>query len=79
MEDFEEGKAKFLELVSGIDGEVDVVIPTTPSNSQFLISFTKGPNRKFLTVHEDDLLDLPLEADVLAKTTTLVREAIAEL
>ena len=79
MEDFEEGRAKFLELVSGIDGEVDVVIPTTPSNGQFLISLTKGPNRKFLTVHEDDLLDLPSEADVRAKTTTLVREAIAEL
>lgn len=79
MEDFEEGRAKFLELVSGIDGEVDVVIPTTPSNGQFLISLTKGPNRKFLTVHEDDILDLPSEADVRAKTTTLVREAIAEL
>lgn len=79
MEDFEEGKAKFLELVNGIDGAVDVVIPTTPSNSQFLISLTKGPNRKFLTVHEDDILDLPSEDDILAKTTTLVREAIAEL
>lgn len=79
MEDFEEGKAKFLALVNGIDGAVDVVIPTTPSNSQFLISLTKGPNRKFLTVHEDDILDLPSEDDILAKTTTLVREAIAEL
>lgn len=79
MEDFEEGKAKFLELVNGIDGAVEVVIPTTPSNSQFLISLTKGPNRKFLTVHEDDILDLPSEDDILAKTTTLVREAIAGL
>lgn len=79
MEDFEEGKAKFLELVNGIDGAVDVVIPTTPSNGQFLISLTKGPNRKFLTVHEDDILDLPSEDDIFAKTTTLVREAIAEL
>lgn len=79
MEDFEEGKAKFLELVNGLDGAVEVVIPTTPSNSQFLISLTKGPNRKFLTVHEDDILDLPSEDDILAKTTTLVREAIAEL
>ena len=79
MEDFEEGKAKFLELVNGLDGAVEVVIPTTPSNSQFLISLTKGPNRKFLTVHEDDILDLPSEDDILAKTTTLVQEAIAEL
>ena len=79
MEDFEEGKTKFLALVNGIDGAVDVVIPTTPSNSQFLISLTKGPNRKFLTIHEDDILDLPSEDDILAKTTTLVQEAIAEL
>lgn len=79
MEDFEEGKAKFLELVQGIDGDVEVVIPTTPSNSQFLISLTKGPNRKFLTVHEDDILDLPSEDDVLSKTTTLLQKAIAEL
>ena len=79
MEDFEEGKAKFLELVQGIDGDVEVVIPTIPSNSQFLISLTKGPNRKFLTVHEDDILDLPSEDDVLSKTTTLLQEAIAEL
>ncbi len=79
MEDFEEGKAAFLEAVKGIDAEVAVVIPTVPSNSQFLISLTKGANRKFLMVPEDDILDLPSEEDILAKTTTMLREAIATL
>ncbi len=79
MDEFEEGKAKFLELVRGIEGTVEVVIPTTPSQGRFLISLTKGANRKFITVPEDDILDLPSEEDVLSKTTTMLQEAIAEL
>ncbi len=79
MEDFEEGKVKFLAVVKDIDAEVAVVIPTVPSNSQFLISLTKGASRKFLTVPEDDILDLPSEEDVLSKTTVMLREAIAAL
>ena len=79
MDEFEEGKAKFLELVKGIENSVEVVIPTTPSQGRFLISLTKGANRKFITVPEDDILDLPSEEDVLSKTTTMLQEAIAEL
>ncbi len=79
MEDFEEGQATFRELVKGLDGAVAVVIPTVPSNGRFLISLTKGANRKFLTVPEDDILDLPSEEDIRDKTTTMLREAIAEL
>ncbi|HEX6825588.1 MAG TPA: hypothetical protein VF077_04660, partial [Nitrospiraceae bacterium] len=54
MDEMEEGTQKFLEVVKGADGAVQVVIPVTPSNSMFLISLTKGPNRKFITVSEDD-------------------------
>lgn len=79
MDEFEEGKAKFLELVKGIESAVEVVIPTTPSNGRFLISLTKGPNRKFITVPEDDILDLPSEEDVLSKTAAMLQETIAEL
>ncbi len=79
MEDYEEGKAKFLAVVKGIDAEVAVVIPTVPSNGRFLISLTKGANRKFLTVPEDDMLDLPSEEDILSKTTVMLQEAIAGL
>ena len=79
MDELEEGKQKFLEIVKEVDSSVEVVIPTTPSNSLFLISLTKGANRKFITVPEDDILDLPNEEDILSKTTSMVKEAIGSL
>jgi hypothetical protein len=79
MDEIEEGKQKFLEVVQGIDGSVQVVIPVTPSNSMFLISLTKGPNRKFITVPEDDIIDLPHEASIRAKVTKTIKDAIAAL
>jgi hypothetical protein len=79
MDELEEGKQKFLEVVQGIDGSVQVVIPVTPSNSMFLISLTKGPNRKFITVPEDDIIDLPNEASILTKVTKTVKDAVAAL
>jgi hypothetical protein len=79
MNEMEEGKQKFLEVVKEADAAVQVVMPVTPSNSMFLISLTKGLNRKFITVSEDDILDLPNEADILAKVTKTVKDAIATL
>jgi len=79
MDEIEEGKRKFLEVVKGVDGAVQVVIPTTPSNSMFLISLTKGPNRKFITVPEDDIIDLPNEVGILARVTKVVKDAVAAL
>jgi hypothetical protein len=79
MDEIEEGKQKFVEVVKGADGAVQVVIPTTPSNSLFLISLTKGQNRKFITVSEDDIIDLPHEAGILAKITKTVKDAVAAL
>ncbi len=79
MDEIEEGKQKFLEVVQGIDAAVQVVIPVTPSNSMFLISLTKGPNRKFITVPEDDIIDLPHEAGIRTKVTKTIKDAIAAL
>ncbi|MBH0202801.1 MAG: hypothetical protein HP496_11030 [Nitrospira sp.] len=79
MDEMEAGKQKFLEVVQGIDGAVQVVIPVTPSNSMFLISLTKGPNRKFITVPEDDILDLPHEAGIQTKVTKTITDAIGAL
>jgi hypothetical protein len=79
MSEWDEGKQKFLDLVKDIDSSVQVVIPVTPSNSMFLISLTKGANRKFITVPEDDIIDLPNEADVLTKVTKTVKDAVAAL
>ncbi len=79
MDEMEEGKQKFLELVKGIDQQVQVVIPVTPSNSMFLISLTKGANRKFITVPEDDIIDLPNESSILTKVTKTIKDAVAAL
>ena len=79
MDELEAGKQKFLELVEGIDSTIEVVIPVASSNSQFLISLTKGPNRKFIMVHEDDILDIPTEDDILAKVTIMLKNEISAL
>ena len=79
MEEMEAGKQRFLELVKETDAAVQVVIPVTPSNSMFLISLTKGPNRKFMTVSEDDIIDLSSDASILAKVTKTVKDAVAAL
>ncbi len=79
MDELETGKQKFLEVVKDIDSAVEVVIPTVSSNSQFLISLTKGSNRKFIMVHEDDILDIPTEDDILAKVTIMLKSEISAL
>lgn len=79
MDEIEAGKQAFLDLVKSIDGAVQVVIPVTPSNSMFLISLTKGPNRKFITVPEDDVIDLPNEPSIVTKVTKIVKDAVSAL
>ena len=79
MDEMEEGKQKFLDLVREIDSAVQVVIPVTPSNSMFLISLSKGGNRKFITIPEDDIIDLPNEAGIRAKVAKVVRSAVGGL
>ncbi len=79
MDEYEEGKRKLLELVAAFDQAIEVVIPTTPSQSLFKISLSKGANRTFITVHEDDILDLPEEPAVQEKTKTFLQESIASL
>jgi hypothetical protein len=79
MDEMEAGKQKFLEVVKSVDSHVQVVIPVTPSNSMFLISLTKGANRKFITIPEDDIIDLPNEAGILTKVTKTVKDAVSSL
>lgn len=79
MDEWEEGKQKFLEVVKGINPSVEVVIPTKPTNSMFLISLTKGSNRKFITVSEDDIIDLSVEAGIRAKVTKTLQDAVSAL
>jgi hypothetical protein len=78
-DEFGDGKAKFLEMVKSLDGEVDVVIPVTPSRGNFLIALSKGKARKFISVTEDDIVDLPEDSTILEKITAEVKSAITEL
>ena len=77
MGEFDEGKEKFLHVVKSIDPAVEIVIPVVPSRGMLLISLTKAGQRKFLTVSEDDILDLPEDADILKKVTGEVQSSIA--
>ena len=79
MEEFDEGKEKFVQVVKSLDPSVEVVIPVTPSRGMFLVSLTKSGQRKFLTVSEEDILDLPEDADILKKVTSEVQSTIAAL
>ena len=79
MEEFDEGKEKFVQVVKSLDPSVEVVIPVTPSRGMFLISLTKSGQRKFLTVSEEDILDLPEDAGILKKVTSEVQSALAAI
>jgi hypothetical protein len=78
-DEFEEGKTKFLDLVKDVDPTVGVVIPVTPSRGSFLIALTKGKARKFISVNEDDIVDLAHDSDILRKVTEEVQLALAEI
>jgi hypothetical protein len=79
MDELESGKQKFIEIVKAVDSGVSVVIPTAPTNSVFLISLTKGTSRKFITVSEDDIVDLVSDDLIRNEVEDRVREAIAAL
>jgi len=79
MEEFDEGKEKFVQVVKSLDPSVEVVIPVTPSRGMFLISLTKSGQRKFLTVSEEDILDLPEDAGILKKVTSEIQNALASI
>jgi len=79
MTELEQGKEAFIEMVKAVDPQVSVVIPTVASNSIFLISLTRGNSRKFITVSEDDLVDLTSDDLIRDEVQDRVQETISEL
>lgn len=79
MSELDDGKKKFIEMVQSADPQVSVVIPTAASNSLFLISLSKGKARKFITVSEDDLVDIVSDDLIHDEVEDRLREAISEL
>ena len=76
MGEFDEGKEKFLQGVKSIDSAVEACITVVPTRGIFLVSFTKAGQRKFLTISEDDILDLTGDPDILKKVTGEVQGSI---
>jgi len=76
-DEIEAGKAAFNALLAEVDPEASAVIPTRASDDRFLIALTSGGRRVFLTVSEDDLIDLPEDTAVADEVRTRVREALA--
>ena len=79
MSEVESGKQIFNDLVKSIDSSVSVVIPVTPSNGLFLISLTKGNARKFMTVSEDDIIDLTSDDLIKDEVRDRISVTISEL
>ncbi len=77
MDEWDEGKKRLTELVRDKASEVTVVIPTRPTGGMFLIALGRGKAKKFLSVSEDDLIDLvddhADETEVMTKLNDALR------
>jgi hypothetical protein len=78
-DEFAPAKQRFLDLVREIDADVTVVIPERATQDAFRISLTRGSNRRFLTISEDDMLDLGEDERAAAKMHAKLRGEIAAI
>jgi hypothetical protein len=78
MDEWDEGKKRLTELVRDKASDVTVVIPTRPTSGMFLIALGRGKAKKFISVSEDDVIDLvddhTIETEVMAKINDALRE-----
>lgn len=77
MDEVEAGKKAFLALLAEVDPEATAVIPTRASSDQFLIALTRAGRRVFVTVSEDDMIDLAEAPDVVTEVRARVAEALS--
>ena len=78
-DEFTPAKQRFRDLVHEIDPDVAVVIPERSTQDAFRISLTLGGNRRFVTISEDDMLDLVEDEHAAAKMHAMLRGEIAAL
>ena len=78
-DEFADAKARFVALVHEIDPDVSVVIPERSTQDAFRISLTRAGNRRFMTVSEDDMLDLVEDERAAGKMHAKLRAEIAAL
>jgi len=78
-DEWEAGKQRMTELVRAISPEVTVVIPIRPTSGMFLIALARGKAKKFLSVSEDDLIDLVDDHAIETEVVARVKGALDEL
>jgi hypothetical protein len=79
MDEWDEGKKRLTELVRDHASDVTVVIPTRPTGGMFLIALARGKAKKFVSVSEDDLIDLVDDHAVETEVMTTLNDALREL
>jgi hypothetical protein len=78
-DEFTPAKERFISLVHEIDADVTVVIPERSTQDAFRISLTRGGNRRFMTVSEDDMLDLVEDEHAAQKLHAKLRQEVGAL
>jgi hypothetical protein len=78
-DEFAPAKQRFIDLVHEIDPDVSVVIPERSTQDAFRISLTHGSSRRFMTISEDEMLDLVEDEHAAAKMHATLRREIAAL
>ncbi|MCC6850199.1 MAG: hypothetical protein IT294_17035 [Deltaproteobacteria bacterium] len=78
-DEFAPAKTRFIALVHEIDPEVAVVIPERSTQDVFRISLTRGASRRFLTLSEDEMLDLVEDPRAAANMHVRLRAEVAAL
>jgi len=79
MDEVQAGRDKFIEMVKKIDPQVQCVVPTRSTNYNFLISLSKGKSRKYITISEDDIIDLVDDDLIRQDVESQILEAIKEM
>ena len=78
-DEFADAKEQLIAIVATIDPTVNVVIPTRATEDAFRISLSKGPHRRFISLSEDDMLDLVESTGAATRIRAALAKEIAEL
>jgi hypothetical protein len=78
-DEIEAGKSALIALIAQLDADVQVVIPVRATNDRYLIALSKGKAREFISIAEDDLLDVEHEPAVRREVEDTVRAGLVKL
>lgn len=79
MDDVEAGKAAFLRLLAEVAPGARAVIPSAATQDNFLIAVSTAGGRAFLTVPEDDLIDMADDDAIADAVRARIEEALAKI